>query len=238
MQLARSTVMDFGYLYTWTLGQREGLDPAEQGQLLEDAVQSDPDDRASRLALAECLRKLGRLDRADAVLKTLSSAEPEVRTISAYAALDRGDTASAEALLTVRLNEHDHPTLAQLRGQLALLRDDASEAVKQFQATLRAAPNSREAQCGLGQALRLLGQPQAAIPYLKAARDRDRLEWLVRSARPPARRKDPRILQEIGTACLAIGRHDQARAWYLLALSLDPSNSELQSLITQMSNEP
>ena len=80
---ARSGPMDFSYLYVWTLGRREGLDPAEQTELLEDAVQADPDDLASRLALAESLRKLGRLDQADAVLRTLSPTDPEVRATTA-----------------------------------------------------------------------------------------------------------------------------------------------------------
>jgi len=236
--LSRSELMDFSYLYSWTLGQREGLDPAEQAKMLEDAAEADPQDLASRLALAESLRKLGRLDQADTVLKSLSPTDPDVRAITAHVALDQGDVASAEALLILGPKEHDHSCLAQLRGHLALLREDGPAAVKHFQVVLQAAPDSRDAQAGLGQALRLLDQPEAAAPYLKAAHNRDRLEWLVRGARPPARRSNPTVHQEIGAACLAVGRRDQARAWYQLALSQDPTNTQLQSLVSQIGNEP
>jgi len=235
--LARSGPMDFPYLYCWTLGQHEGMDPAEQAKLLQDAAQADPYDLASRFALAESLRKLGRLDQADTVLKKLNPTDPEVRAITTRVALDRGDTASAEALLIIGADEHDHSSLAQLRGQLALLREDAPTAVKHFQAALKVAPDSRDAQFGLGQALRLLDQPEAAGSYLKAARDRDHLEWLVRSARPPARRSNPAVLQEIGAACLAIGRRDQARAWYQLALRQDPDSARLRAVIAQIAPE-
>src|SRR4051794_3069147 len=57
-ELGKVGPLDFPYLYAWTLGRREGLDPAERAELLERAVGADPEDRASRLALAECLRRL------------------------------------------------------------------------------------------------------------------------------------------------------------------------------------
>ena len=79
--------------------------------------------------------------------------------------------------------------------------------------------------------------PRPRSPYLKAAHDRDRLEWLVQSARPPARRSDPAVLQEIGAACLAVGRREQARAWYQLALSHDPDNPQLRTALSQIAPE-
>ena len=232
--LSRSGLMDFSYLYVWTLGQREGIDPAEQAKLLEDAVRADPLDLASRLAWIETLRRLGQLDQAEAALKPLIATDPEVRTVTARVALDRGDVNLAESLLAARPNDRVHANLAQLRGRLALLREDVPAAVKDFQAALDASPDNRDAQAGLGQALRLLDQPKAAMPYLKAARDRDRLEWLVQSARPPARRKNSAVLQEIGTACLAAGRPEQASAWYRLALSHDPDNLQLRTALSQI----
>jgi tetratricopeptide (TPR) repeat protein len=239
--LARSGTLDFAYLYVWTLGQREGLDPAEEAKLLEDASQADPADYPSRLALADCLRRLGRLDQAEAVLGALDQADPEVRAASARVALDRGDPSAAEALLAAgpegQGQGHDHPSLAQLRGRLALLRGDAPEAVRHFRAALEVAPDNRDARFGLGQALRLMGQPEAAGPHLKAARDRDHLEWLVRGARPPDRRKNPAVLQEIAAACLAAGHRDQARAWYQLALSHDPDNPALRAALSRISPE-
>ena len=236
--LAKSGPMDFSYLYVWTTGQHEGLDPAEQAKVLGDSVQADSNDQASRLALAECLRKLGQLDQAVAALSMVPMTNPDVRAIAACIALDRGDLSSAENLLAEASNANECAALAQLRGRLALLRDDAAAARKQFELTLKIEPKNREAAFGLGQALRLLELPQAAAPYLKAARDREHLDWLVQSARPSNRRNNPAILQEIGTACLSLGYREQALAWYRLALSLDPDNLELQHKTAQEIKKP
>jgi tetratricopeptide (TPR) repeat protein len=233
-QLARSGAMDFTYLYIWTL--REALDPAERAKSLEEAIKADPADRTSRLALSECLRRVGQLDGAEAVLKTLNHADSDVRATMAHIALDRGEISIAETLVTIGPNRLDDPSLAQLRGQLALLRDEPTVAKKQFEAALRAAPDSRESLFGLGQSLRLLNEPQAAAPYLKAAREVEHLEWLVRGAQP-MRQKDPKALQEIGAACRDAGRREQAHAWYQLAASYDPNNPQLQAILAETKPE-
>jgi tetratricopeptide (TPR) repeat protein len=236
--LAGDGTLDFFYLYVWTLGRREGLDPAERAEWLEGAVAADPDDRESRVALAECLRRLGRLDGADAALDALPRTDPETRAARARIALDRGDTGRAAALLGDGLDGDDHPALALLRGRLALIRGDAAAAVAQFRAALRADPDDRETQFGLGQALSLAGDPEAARPHMQAARARDHLEWLVQSARPTTRRNDPATLRDIAAACLVLGRRDQARAWYRLALSRDPQSTDLRRALSDLGSEP
>lgn len=237
-RLAKRGPLDFSYLYVWTFGQREGLDPAEQAKVLEDAVQADPDDRASRLAFAECLRKRGQLDQAAVVLRPLSLAEPDVRALAARIALDQGELESAQALLTPRPGEQDDSTLSQLRGQFAMFQDHPEAAVKPFQQAVKLAPEDRDAQFGLGQALSLVDKQASGAPYLRAARGHDHLQWLVQSARPPARRRDPVVLQEIGAVCLALGRQEQARAWLKLALSYSPENPQLQKMLAKAASEP
>jgi tetratricopeptide (TPR) repeat protein len=232
-RLARSETLEFPYLYLWTLGEREGMDPAEQAAMLEDAVRADPDDRASRLAMVETLRRLGRLDAAEAALEPLSPDDPDTRVLAARIALDRAEVEAAEAILA-RGTDHDNVELAVLRGRLAMLREDAATAVRQFQAAIQADPESRDAHFGLGQALRLTGQAEAARPHFQAARDRERLEWLVRGARPPGQRNNPALLQEIGAACLAIGRRDLARAWYRQALHLAPGDARIESALSRL----
>jgi tetratricopeptide (TPR) repeat protein len=235
--LAEAGTLDFFTLYAWTLGQREGLDPADRAQWLEGAVANDPEDRASRLALADCLRGLGRLDQADAALNPLPQDDPEARALRARIALDRGDVEHAEALVGSGPDD-DHPTLARFRGQLALTRGDAPAAVRNFRRALEADPHDRDAQFGLGQALSLAGDPEAARPYSRAASDRDRLGWLVRGARPKTRRNDPEVLREIGAACQALGRRDQARAWYRLGLSIDPNHAGLKEALAHLEAKP
>jgi tetratricopeptide (TPR) repeat protein len=236
--LAGAGTLDFFTLYAWTLGQREGLATAERARWLEGAVANDPEDRASRLALADSLRGLGRLDRADAALDPLPQADPEARVLRARVALDRGDVDHAEALAATGPVADDHPALARFRGQLALTRGDAPAAVRHFRRALEAAPDDRDAQFGLGQALSLTGDPEAARPYIRAASDHHRLGWLVQGARPKARRNDPAVLREIGAACLALGRRDQARAWYRLGLNIAPDHAGLKEALARLGAGP
>ena len=90
---------DFLDLFFCTLGRHQPVDRAEQAQALERAIQADPGDRASRLALAECLRRLGRLDEADSNLDSLPPTDPDVLAVRALVALDRGDRPRAQALV-------------------------------------------------------------------------------------------------------------------------------------------
>jgi tetratricopeptide (TPR) repeat protein len=235
--LARSGSLDFSELSVWTLGRREPLDPAQLAMVLGRAVHADPGDRTSRLALAECQRRLGRLDQAVLTLEALPRTDPEARAARARIALDLGDVDGAEALLGGDRDGDDHPALARLRGRLALGRGDAPVAARHFRAALKAAPDDRDSRFGLGQALRLAGDLEAARPHAEAARSRDRLEWLVQGARPPGRRNNPAALQAIGAACLALDRRDEARAWYRLALSYDSDNANLRNALSQIDSE-
>ncbi len=227
---------NFGFLdlVVWTLDRHAPIDLAELADGLAQAVAQDPEDRFSRLALAETLRRLGRLDQADATLTALGPTECDGRVARARIALDRGDTAAAEALLGADAGDDSHAASAQLRGRLALGRGDAAAAVNHFRAALVAAPDDRDSHFGLSQALRLIGQAEAARPHAESARAHDHLEWLVQSALAPNRRHDLATLRSIARACRDLGRRDQAHAWYRLALRLSPTDSELKNAISQL----
>src|SRR5262249_13091399 len=154
----------------------------------------DPGDRASRLALAESYRLLGRLHESERTLSALPEADPAARVIRARLAIDRGDSSRAEGLLRRDLNGDDRAVVNQLRGRLALSRADAPSAVKHFRAALEAASDDRDAQFGLSQALKLTGEAAAARPHAERARAQDHLEWLVRNALSLNRRNDPATL--------------------------------------------
>jgi len=229
--LAATTDLKFNDLYLWSLGRRLDVGPADLAAKLERMSRNDPDDRLIRLALAENLRRLGRLDEAEAAVAPLPIDDPEARAARARLALDRGAVDAARSLLDE--GPPDHPALARLRGRLSLAQGDGT-AVSHYRTALSADPHDRDTLFGLGQALRLAGKPDAAQPYLRAARDRDQLESLIENARSLSRREDPRGLRAIGDACRSLGRLHQARAWYRLALSRDPADSDLQKRLFEL----
>ena len=95
---------------------------------LERYIEADPDDRWSRLALAENYRRMGRSDEALRALAGLPRAEPEVIDLLARIELDRQDVEKAERL--VATGPVDNPLLARLRGRLALARGDAKSCAR------------------------------------------------------------------------------------------------------------
>jgi tetratricopeptide (TPR) repeat protein len=232
--LASSSNVEFLDMVMWTLARHEPLELADVSDALGRAVEADPDDRVSRLALAETLRRLGRLDQADATLAALGPTEREARAVRARVALDRGDTAAAEAVLGSDAGDERGASSSELRGRLALGRGDATAAVRHFRVALEIAPDDRDAQFGLSQALRLTGQAESARPLAESARAQDRLEWLVQNARAPNRRNDLATLQAIAGACQALGRRDEARGWYRLALRLAPEDAGVREGLSRL----
>ena len=190
---------------------------------------ADAEDRWSRLALAEAMRRLDRLGEAERMLAPLPDSDPEARAERVLLAMDRGDFATAESLLAG--GPDDHPGLARLRGQLALRRRDGAAAARQFRIAVAADPTDRLALHGLGTALVMLGQADAARPYLEAVRRHDSLWALVARAATAEGENDPAMPRQLGLACAAIGRNLEARAWLRLAVRRDPPDTESQKAL-------
>ncbi len=81
--LAATRTLRFDELYLWCLGRRQDIGPADLAAKLERMLANDPDDRTSRLALAEDLRRLGRLGAADAALGALPVGDAGARAARA-----------------------------------------------------------------------------------------------------------------------------------------------------------
>ena len=133
--------LDFAYILHWTKTRNTVWNPNGDLPALEKFVAADAEDRWSRLALAEALRRLDRLDEADRMLAPLPASDPEARVERVQLAMDRGDFAAAEALLAG--GPDDHPGLARLRGQLALQRREGEAAARQFRIAVAADPTDR-----------------------------------------------------------------------------------------------
>ncbi|MHB1560775.1 MAG: tetratricopeptide repeat protein, partial [Isosphaeraceae bacterium] len=117
LALSRLTALRFDDLFNWGLLKNDSWEPTEAAKTLADCIAADPEDRWSRLALAENQRRMGQLDQAETTLKTLAADDPEAIAGRARIALDRGDAEAAGTLLAA--GPADDPALARLRGRLA-----------------------------------------------------------------------------------------------------------------------
>jgi predicted Zn-dependent protease len=230
--LARLTTLDFGQVFVWCLSRKVDWEPSGAAATLGEFVAADPDDRWSRLALAENLRRMGQPDRAGAVLAPLPAADPEALALRAQLALDRHDEAGASELL--QAGPEGHAALEQLRGQMAFARGDGLAAIRHFRAADDAEPNHRETLFGLGRALQMTGDRQAAEPILKAARDLDAVWNLLLEAETPGARAQRTLPRRLGAACEAARLVPQARAWYRLAIARDPLDAESQAALYRL----
>jgi tetratricopeptide (TPR) repeat protein len=224
--------LDYQYVLHWTRTRNTVWNARGDLPSLEKFAAADPDDRWSRLALVEALRRLDRIDDAERALGALPISDPRVRTKRVLIAMDRGDFPSAESLLAA--GPHDDPQLARLRGQLALRHRDGAAAEQHFRIALAADPIDHVALSGLATALELLGRTAEAGRYLHAARRHDDLWKLVARAATTEGEHDPKLPRQLGMACAAAGRNQEARAWLRLAISRDPLDSESQQTLFEL----
>ena len=232
--LSKLTDLTFDNAFHWGLLRGNSWDPGKVIEGLSRYVEADPGDRWSRLALAENYRRMGRSDDAEKTLAGLSSGEPEVIDLLVRIALDRQDTERAEQLLAS--GPKDDPLLARLRGRLALARGDARSAVAYFRIAFAADPLNRETIFGLAAALELSGDPEAAVPYRQTAANLDRFNSLIQRASARGARADTHLLRHLGAACVALELNAEARAWYKLAISADPLDSESQEALYRLTH--
>lgn len=193
---------------------------------LERYLAADPDDRRSRLALAEVLLRASLLDDAERTLQPLPASDDEARVLRARIALNRGRLEEARA--TLAGGSAEHPGLALVRGQIAMRSNNPAEAVRQFRIAVSRDPMNLEAMQSLALALtRLNRKPEAAQVQKRADKLRDLVDLLQR-ANTTNGRKDPTIPGRLGRLCEELEQPRLARAWYKVAISIDPLNSEVQ----------
>lgn len=212
--------------------------PAELATVLRPALKADPDDRWSRLALAESERRQGHFDAAETLLAPLPADDPDARAARAGMALERQGPESAEALLAE--GPEDHPGLAALRGRLALARRDGPAAVRYFERARAADPGRRRSLADLGHAWQIAGEPEKARPLLQAAAKIDVLSSLLLKAEPRIGLPDPdpELWRRLGSACEDAGLLPEARAWYTLATTHDPLDPNAQRALHRLKATP
>jgi tetratricopeptide (TPR) repeat protein len=231
--LAEITPLTFDDLLLWSLPRGTGhWDPLELSRILRNYVQRDPQDRRSRLALAEVLRRINQLDEAGDVLSPLGGTDVEASVERAALAIDRGELAKASRLLSE--GPAEHPRLALLRGQLALARKDPKEAVRCYRIAVEHDPVNRDAAYGLAQALRLGGDDEEADRQAQRVEHLKSLGTLLEEASRPGSRSVSGLPLQLGEACDRAGLSSQARGWYLLAIARNPLDSEAQTALFEL----
>ena len=217
--------LSFQQVFLWCLSTGLSWEPREQSEDLMRYVEADPDDRASRLALVDVLRRLNQLDEAERVLEPLNNDDPDARASRVRLALDRGDQAKAAELLND--GPRVHLDLAMLRGRVAIAGGDGRTAVLAFRDAVAADPTSRDAVHSLANALRRAGDPEAKR-YAEESAHLERVGSLIQRASAPGATTNAPLLRDLGAACAAADSLPQARAWYALAIKLDPLDAEAQ----------
>jgi tetratricopeptide (TPR) repeat protein len=200
---------------------------------LERYLAADPEDRRSRLALAEVLLRSNQCEESEALLRPFPDSDPDARVLRARLALDRLRLEEVHSLLDQGAVEH--AGLALLRGQLAVRLNDPASAARQFRIALRQDPTNREAIHGLSIVLQKLEQAEAAACYQEQAQHWRHLAALLERARDVAQgRSDPDLIRQLAAACEHVGQLAKARAWYQLALGLDPLDAAVQQALYRL----
>lgn len=192
---------------------------------------ADPSDRWSRLALARNERKLGQFDQALETLASLAESDPEARAYRVEVATDRGDFDEVQRLLAV--GPEDHALLSRLRGGLALRRAEGDLAVKLYRRSNSLEPDHPATVYGLAEALRLSGEAQAALEW-KRRSDAHRKLREIMITREQNRTAPLMLSCELGALAETAGLLRQARAWYGLAIRLDPLDSTARQALFRL----
>ena len=234
LALSQLTELTFDNVFHWCLMRTALWEPSTALKELLLFVETDPEDRWSRLAIADNYRRMGLIDDAATAIAPLPDSDLDALAIRVMLAIDRHQDDKAEQLLAS--GPAGDPTLAKLRGRLALARRDAPSALRCFQVAYAHAPDDRDALLGLVNALTMIGDDKSAAPLRETAKNFELLNSLVQRAAIPNERENPRLLRDLGAACAAAGRDPEARGWYRLAIARDPLDIESQQALFQIDN--
>jgi tetratricopeptide (TPR) repeat protein len=224
--LGKLTRLTHHDLFTWALTHFTSWRP-DVAEDLQAFIDADPGDRHSRLALAESLHdQAGQGERVLRILDALSATDADALAIRVSLAIHEGRIDDARSLLET--GPVDHPGLARFRGRLAMLANEPTVAVEHFRRALSSEPYDRVALFDLGQALSLAGNKDEADLLLERAKRLNELYNLVVRVRSPDQANVPPDLIRLASACEASGLTEEARHWYLLAISRDPLDPKAQ----------
>jgi tetratricopeptide (TPR) repeat protein len=143
---------------------------AEAYELLEAAVEREPDSVAHLVAFAETCQRLGRVRKGVRAIERARELAPDSpRALFVSAQLDRDRHRPADAIASVRRAAELRPKNVDSRillGNLLIANADHAGAVEAFEAAHRLAPDDPRALGGHGQALILVGRHEEGEPLI------------------------------------------------------------------------
>jgi predicted negative regulator of RcsB-dependent stress response len=235
LALSRYAKLTFENVFHWCLLRNNSWDPKDPVETLSAYVAADPEDRDSRLALAENLRRMGLTVEAENAVAPLAKDDPAAIAARAMIAIDRHDEDRVEQLLAT--GPAQDPGLALLRGRRALSRRDPTRALRELRIAYQFDPENRETVFGLLSALEMTGQTTEAAQFRDAAAKLERLNSLIQRAATAGGRQNPGLLRDLGEACAALNRNAEARAWYELVIAHDPLDTQAQQALFRLKSE-
>ncbi len=227
--------LDFDRVLQWGKSRHVNWDPREDCETLAACVAADPDDRASRLTLAQGLYRQNEIQEAEDVLAPLPADDLDAAALRAAFAVERGDDEKAARI--VQSAPADAPALAEVRARLALKRGDLEAAVAAFRLALKAKPDDRALLQGLGTALRLSGDAEGAAECFRVVDRFDAVSPLIARAATSRGKNDPSLPPLLSAACAAAGRLPEALAWARLSLAENPLDREAQQTVYRLDRE-
>lgn len=227
--LSEISTLQYDNLFHWCLMRNCLWEAGEVAQTLGRFIEADPDDRESRLALADNDRRLGLYDEAEEILAPLPADDVRALAQRVMILMDRREEDRAEELL--KQGPPEDPELARLRGRSALARRDGPEALQYYRIAFDHEPDNRDAVFGLIHAYELSGQPEKAAPLRRQAEALEAFNSLVQRMATLEGRKDPAIIDQAVRACARAGFIAEARGWLKLAVARDPLDAAAQQAL-------
>jgi tetratricopeptide (TPR) repeat protein len=235
LALSRLKDLTFENVFHWCLMRSAHWEPGPAIEDLSKFIEADPEDRWSRLAIAENYRLMGLSADAEAAIASLPESDLDVLAIRIMLAIDRHLEDQAERLLAS--GPADYAPLARIRGRLALARRDAKAAVRYFRIAQTDDPLNRDTVLGLANALTMMGD-KSAQQARETVRRLEVLNTLVQRVASPYERQKLELLRELGAACADLGQDAVAIAWYKIAIAKDPLDKESQQALFRLTSRP
>jgi tetratricopeptide (TPR) repeat protein len=233
--LSRLTPLSHHDLFTWALTHFSHWNP-DIVEDLDGFIRADPQDRYSRLAVAELLLESPERESYIAnILEPLPDSDPDALALRINLAFNMGRFEDAERRLASA--PAGHPRISRIRGELALRRRDLDGAIRHFREALGAEPYDRVSPMQLAQALRLKGETDAAEAYVERVRRLNRVYNLIVRVRSPKHENQVSDLTDLGKACEEAGLIDEARGWYRRAIAENPLDGTAQQGLHRLARE-